>query len=52
MRLPQIAQELGAPLKTLERWIKKLKTEGKIQFKGSAKTGGHFKHLGLKRSKV
>jgi len=28
--------------RTLERWIKKLKDEGKIEFRGSKKTGGYY----------
>jgi len=27
--------------KTLERWIKKLKDENKIEYKGSKRTGGY-----------
>ena len=28
--------------RTLERWIKRLKEEGKIEFRGSKKTGGYY----------
>jgi ATP-dependent DNA helicase RecG len=28
--------------KTLERWIKKLKDENKIEYKGSKRTGGYY----------
>lgn len=41
-RVPHIAKQLHVPQKTIERWIKKLKGEGKIIYKGSAKTGGYF----------
>lgn len=41
-RAPQISQALSVPQKTLERWIKKLKTEGKIKYQGSAKSGGYY----------
>ncbi|MBA3066355.1 transcriptional regulator [bacterium] len=47
-RAPYIAQALNVPLKTLERWLKKIKFEGKIRYKGSAKTGGYY----IKGSKV
>jgi len=30
------------PLRTVERWLKQLKDEGKIEFKGSPKTGGYY----------
>jgi len=41
-RAPHIAEALNIPLKTLERWIKKIKTEGKIKYEGSAKIGGYY----------
>lgn len=41
LRLSQISVHLNTPKKTLERWIKQLKEEGKIEFKGSKKTGGY-----------
>lgn len=28
--------------RTLERWLKKLRDEGKVIFKGAAKTGGYY----------
>jgi len=41
-RAPYIAKAISIPLKTLERWLKKLKFEGKIKYEGSAKTGGYY----------
>ncbi len=41
-RAPHISQALKVPQKTLERWLKKLKKERKIKYKGSAKTGGYW----------
>jgi DNA-binding IscR family transcriptional regulator len=32
---------MGIPVRTLERWIKKLREEGFIEFKGSMKSGGY-----------
>jgi len=29
--------------RTIERWIKQLKNENKIEFKGAPKTGGYWK---------
>ncbi len=37
-----IEKKLNIPAKTLERWIKQLKTENKIEYKGSKKTGGYY----------
>lgn len=41
-RVPVISQAINIAPKTLERWLKQLKAEGKIIFKGSAKTGGYY----------
>ena len=41
-RVSQIGKELKHPAKTLERWIKTLKDEEKIEYRGSKKTGGYF----------
>ena len=39
---PEISEQLHVPAKTIERWIKKLRDENKIIFKGAPKTGGYF----------
>ncbi len=31
-----------APQRTIERWLKQLKDENKIEFRGAPKTGGYF----------
>lgn len=36
------AKELSTSVKNIERWLKQLKDENKIEFKGSPKTGGYF----------
>lgn len=41
-RVPGISQAINIAPKTLERWLKKLKSDGKVIFKGSAKTGGYY----------
>jgi ATP-dependent DNA helicase RecG len=41
-RIIHISKALKVPQKTLERWIKKLKEERKIKYKGSFKTGGYW----------
>ena len=42
LRTPQISESLEVPAKTLERWIKRLREQGKIEFRGSTKTGGDW----------
>lgn len=38
----QLQLRLNIPMRTIERWIKKLKQEKRIEFKGAAKTGGYY----------
>ncbi len=42
MRIKVIAHGINRPAKTIERWIKKLREEGRIDFIGSKKTGGYY----------
>ena len=37
-----IATALRIPQRILERWLKLLKEEGKIEFRGAPKTGGYY----------
>ena len=39
---PQIEKAFSVPIKTIERWLKKLKDEQKIEFRGASKTGGYY----------
>ncbi len=41
-RAPQFEESLDVPLKTIERWLKKLRDEEKIEFRGAPKTGGYY----------
>jgi predicted HTH transcriptional regulator len=41
-RITSIAAGIGKPAKTIERWIKELRKDGKIEFRGSKKTGGYY----------
>ena len=41
-RVVEIAAALNVPSKTIERWIKKLREQGKVVFSGSRKSGGYF----------
>ena len=42
LRVSQIEEKLNIPGKTLERWIKKLRDDHKIEYRGSKKTGGYY----------
>ncbi len=42
LRLPAISQGLEMPDKTVEKKIKALKQDGKIEYRGSKKTGGYY----------
>lgn len=42
-RINIIAREMNRPEKTIERWMKKLRDENKVEFRGSKKTGGYYK---------
>ncbi len=45
LRAPQIARAMHIPLTTLEHWVKQLRRQDAIEFRGSPKTGGyHRKH--------
>ena len=41
-RVPFFKTMIDAPAKTIERWVKRLKSENKIEFKGATKSGGYF----------
>jgi len=41
-RTNHISERMGIPAKTIEKWLKALKDDGKIEFRGSNRTGGYF----------
>lgn len=41
-RTVEIAKSLNISLRTIERWIRKLRDNGRIKFMGSKKTGGYY----------
>ncbi len=41
-KTPFFAEELSTSIKNIERWIKQLKNEEKIEFRGAPKTGGYY----------
>ena len=38
----QLEQELNTPKRTIERWLKQLKEQQAIEFRGAPKTGGYY----------
>lgn len=42
LRTPELARQLETPPKTIERWLKELKKNHQIIFRGADKTGGYF----------
>jgi ATP-dependent DNA helicase RecG len=38
----EISDNIQIPLRTVERWLKQLKDENKIEFRGGPKTGGYW----------
>ncbi len=41
-RAPSLATELSVPVKTIERWLKSLRDDHKIEFRGAPKSGGYW----------
>ena len=41
-RAPFYAKELKTSVKNIERWLKQLKTDGKVEFRGAPRTGGYY----------
>lgn len=41
LRTPAISRGLNVPIKTIERWIKQLREQGLVEFRGSPKKGGY-----------
>ena len=50
LRAPELAENLNAPLKNVARLIRQLREAGKIEFKGSPKTGGYYAKISAKPS--
>lgn len=42
LRTPALAEKLNTSPKNIERWLKQLKDEGKIEFRGIPKSGGYW----------
>ena len=42
LRIPELSEKLQAPAKSIERWIRNLRDEDRIVFRGAPKTGGYF----------
>ena len=46
LRAPALAQALNTSPKNIERWLKQLKAQGQIEFRGAPKTGGYHATVG------
>jgi ATP-dependent DNA helicase RecG len=42
LRAPLLAKKMQTSVKNIERWLKNLKENGDIEFRGASKTGGYF----------
>ena len=42
MRANELSKHIDIPLRSVQRWLKQLKDENKIEFQGAPKTGGYF----------
>ena len=42
VRVPVLAEKMQTSAKNIERWLKQLKDNEKIEFKGASKTGGYY----------
>lgn len=42
MRANELSKHIDIPLRSVQRWLKQLKDENKIEFQGASKTGGYF----------
>ena len=42
LKANEMSENLNIPLRTIQRWLKQLKEEEKIEFRGAPKTGGYF----------
>nr|WP_296668924.1 RNA-binding domain-containing protein [Rhodoferax sp.] len=46
LRAPALAQALNTSPKNIERWLKQLKAQGQVEFRGAPKTGGYHATVG------
>jgi ATP-dependent DNA helicase RecG len=42
LRVPSLAEKVSTSTKNIERWLKQLKENGLVEFRGAAKTGGYY----------
>ena len=42
LKTKELSSQIDIPLRTIERWLKHLKDEDKVEFKGPPKTGGYY----------
>ncbi|NOY81147.1 MAG: hypothetical protein GXP31_09095 [Kiritimatiellaeota bacterium] len=44
-RIPELSQALNVPPKTLERWLRDLRKQGLVEFRGASRSGGYWSIL-------
>ena len=42
LRVAELARQVDKPARSIERWLKQLKTSQRIEFRGAPKTGGYY----------
>ena len=42
LRVPLLAEKMRTSAKNVERWLKQLKENGKVEYRGATKTGGYY----------
>ena len=42
LRVAELARQVDKPARTVERWVKQLKSRQLIEFRGASKTGGYY----------
>ena len=42
LRIPELSTKMHVPVKTLERWVRQLRRNNRVVFKGTLKTGGYY----------
>jgi len=42
LRVPELSTKVQVPVKTLERWVRQLRRNNRVVFKGAPKTGGYY----------
>jgi ATP-dependent DNA helicase RecG len=47
-----LAEQSDTPKRTIERWLKQLKAQGLVEFRGAPKTGGYHAKVLTQQSQI